>query len=183
MKKINIENFKYKAYISDVLYIIEIINNNYYIKRIKNKNSIKNIEIIEIIDNLVNVKSFIYYNKYKIENILGIFEKDEVIKEIFLVLKNINIVNEVLDIDKLMTLFNNNYVDYLISNGNIALSLNTNNVLNVVLLETNCVIGKIIIDTVDIFVDDYYFEETLNLFKNYLCLFKKDNILKKILNK
>ena len=183
MKKIDFDSFKCGMYKDDCLYSIEIKYNDYIIKRIKKeKNNIKYMDYITISNNKVQFKNYIYFYRDKMQNLLSKEEKDDIIEDIFNTLEKNNIINDVLDLDKLKEFIYNSQRNYLISNGNIALTYNdNNNILDVVLIDSNITLGKIIINSADILIDDYYFEDTLKLFKNYICLFKKDNVLKKIL--
>ena len=174
MKKIDINNFKYSKILENFIYVVEIKNNNYLIKKIKNEDNIKCIDLIELKDNNVYINRNIYYDKEKININLNINEKNNIINEIFNVIKEDNILKEIINIDKLLNIINKDFNNYIITDGTIGLSILNSEYLNVILIDSNKIIGKIDINNIDIFIDDNYFEETLKLFKNYLCLFKKE---------
>lgn len=175
MKKININNFKYRKEINNYLYVVEINNDEYKIKRIETLNNSKNIDYITIIDNEADIKKYVYSNNSKININLNINDKNTIIEDILIILNNDNIIKDVIDLEKLNKVLKNNYINYIISDGNIGLSLTNNkNNLNIILTDNNKIIGKILLDDFDMYVDDYYFEDSLKLLKKYLCLFKEE---------
>lgn len=182
MKKINIEDFKYKISIDGYLYIIDIKRKNYIIKRIK-EDSIKYIDVISIFNDNINIENYICFNNYKIKNNLNDREKYNIINKIFNSIKKDYIINDILDLEKIYTFIKDNFMDYLISDGDLALKYNNknNDLLNIILLENKSIIGEITLKDMNIKVDNCYFENALKLLKNYLTLFKRENSYKKIL--
>lgn len=174
MKKIDISNFKYSMKVDNFIFVVEIKDNEYLIKRIKYEHNIRCIDFIILNSDNVYIKKNMYFDKDKIDINLSIDEKNNIINEIFDVIKEDNILNDVLDIESLLNTINRSFNNYAITDGNLGLSIKNNNYLNIILVDSNDIIGKIDINNIEIFVDDTYFEATLKLFRNYLCLFKKE---------
>lgn len=172
MKKLDISNFKCSVSSNEFLYIVEVKNNNYIIKRIKEEKNNKTIDIISIINGYVYFNNFIYINNLKLENKINNFEIRESIDNILENISNNNIIKDFIDTNKLSNYIKNNYMNYLISNGTLALTQYNKNTLNIVLLDNNNIIGNINLDINKINVDDYFYKDVLYLFKNYLNLFK-----------
>lgn len=162
MNALNISNFKFEKSNNDYLYIIEIKNNKYILKRILN-----NSEII-----IINIfKDYVEFNcvrnKVKINN-LDLFEKDKIINDIINTL-NCKAIIDIINFDKLSKLIKDSYIKVIYSNELIGLSVNNDNLINIVLLETNSIIGTIKIDyDVKINVVEVYRKESLELLKSYV---------------
>ena len=179
MKKLDISDFNCSISSNGILYVVEVKNNNYIIKRIKDNKNSKTIDIISIIDGYVYFNNYVYIDNLKLENKINYFEIIEIIDNILEDICNNNIIKDFLDINKLSNYIKNNFMNYLISNGILALTQLNKNTLNIVLLETNNIIGSINLDLDKINIDNYFYKESLNLYKNYLKLFKtEEKILK-----
>jgi len=161
MKRLNINNFKFVKNIDSSIYICESKNGEYTFKRILEDELI----IIRVHDNIVSC-DFIK-NRRKINNYSNL-EKEIIFEDIFNNLKN-SILKDFLDLDKIKEIVSNSYIKIHYCNDYLGLSIVNDSLINVVLLDSNSIIGKIILDgDVNIDVNDNYLKDSLVLLNNYL---------------
>lgn len=161
INNLNINNFKFEKKNNDFLYIIEIKNNIYYLKRILKD---KEVIIIKIFNNQVEFNTIRNNKLIK----LNAVEKNIISNDIINTL-NCNILLDFINFEKLTKIINNSFINIDYSNDILGLSIVNNNLINVVLIETNSIIGYIKLDyDVKINVDEKYLKDSLNLLSNYV---------------
>ena len=161
INNLNINNFKFEKKNNNYLYIIEIKNNIYYLKRILNNNEII---IIKILNNQVEFNSIRSKKNPNLSNA----EKYIIINDIISTL-NCKTLVDFIDFEKMYELVKNSINNLVISNDLIGLAMINNNLFNIILLKTNIVIGYIRIDyDVKINVEKLYLKDSLNLLSDYI---------------
>ena len=162
MNALNINNFKFQKRNNDYLYIIERKKEKYILKRILNNNEII---IITVFNNIVEFEYI--NNKEKINNI-DLLKKDIIVNDILDALKS-KILMNFIDFDKISYKIKESYINIDYSNNNLGLSVVNNNLINIILLKTNSIIGTIKIDyDVKMNIDEIYLKESLELLNSYL---------------
>ena len=170
MLKVDIPSVKIEFYFKNILY------------RVNYDNEVLNIreELLPFIYDVTMSKDEVKFYKYNIVNgikdIVLNKEKNDLIKRISGAIRNNNLVNSIIDLDK----FNYSVKNILLSNGNIALcnisikSINEYSYIDIILLESRDIIGSIKInkDEILVNVDPIYLDETLKLVKGFVSLFK-----------
>jgi len=170
INNLNITNFKFEKRNKDFLYIIEIKNNVYYLKRILED---KEVIIIKIFNNQVEFNTI--RNNKSIN--LKTKEKNIISNDIINTL-NCNILLDFINFDKLLELIHNSYINIDYSNEILGLSVINNNLINIVLIETNSIIGYIKSDyDVKVNVEEKYLKDSLNLLSDYVKNTKKNKRL------
>lgn len=161
INNLNITNFKFEKRNKDFLYIIEIKNNVYYLKRILED---KEVIIIKIFNNQVEFNTI--RNNKSIN--LKTKEKNIISNDIINTL-NCNILLDCINFDKLSELIHNSYINIDYSSDILGLSVINNNLINIVLIETNSIIGYIKLDyDVKVNVEEKYLKDSLNLLSDYV---------------
>ena len=172
INNLNISNFKFEKINNDYIYNIEIKNNIYYLKRILKDEEVIIIKIFNEqveFNTIRNNKSIILKNKEK--NIIA----NEIINTL-----NSNMLVDFINFNKLSELIHNSYIKIDYSNDLLGLSVINNNLINIILLKTNNVIGNIKIDyDVKINVDKLYLKDSLDLLSDYLNSKKNLKLVKK----
>lgn len=174
MKKINVDNINIKFMNDNYIYTISFINEKIILKRIKSVGS-KELVIINVDELNVNINVFPQATYLEIDNIVN-----DIINNLY----NCNMVSDIININELYKILKSSYINILISNGIIGLSNKTiKNVkeniydLDIVLLETNNIIGRISYSDgiVNLEIDDYYKKDVLDLYNNLINLFLCNN--------
>ena len=172
MNNLNINNFKFIKNNDNYIYTFEIKNSKYILKRISNNNEIVSVKIFN------NEVEFIYIKNQKKFN-LNTYEKDLITNDILNNLKSSNILINFIDFNELSNLIKQSYINIVYSNELLGLSFKNSNLIYVVLLETNSIIGTIKIDyDVRINVDEIYIKESLELLSEYTKSKKKKKLIK-----
>ena len=82
---------------------------------------------------------------------------------------NCNILLNCINFDKLSELIHNSYINIDYSSDILGLSVINNNLINIVLIETNSIIGYIKLDyDVKVNVEEKYLKDSLNLLSDYV---------------
>lgn len=171
MKKINSDKINFEVHKDSILYIFELKGKYINLKKIDNSVDDKKIEIINLSHDSILFKRM-YRNKFY--NLNSDIEKDKLVNEILENLSDSYILKETIDLNYLINSIKKHYINIIIDNGDIALSLN-NDKLSIVLLSTNTIIGEIIIDyDVRVKVDKKYLNDSLNLLSQYVLLDNKN---------
>ncbi len=164
MIKLNIPNINIKKIYEDYIYILNIKNNKVLIKEI---NLIKNeIYFVKIYDNKIELI------KNKKEKNISYIEKSNLINRINKnFVKNNNILNDAIDI---------NLNNIMINNGDLAIEYINDNKMNVILLNTNEIIGDIYIyeNDINLNIERQYKKECLKLLKEFIYKSKKNYNIK-----
>jgi len=170
INNLNITNFKFEKRNKDFLYIIEIKNNVYYLKRILED---KEVIIIKIFNNQVEFNTIRNNKSINLNNL----EKNIISNDIINTL-NCNILLDCINFDKLSELIHNSYINIDYSSDILGLSVINNNLINIVLIETNSIIGYIKLDyDVKVNVEEKYLKDSLNLLSDYVKNTKKNKRL------
>jgi len=144
----------------------------YLFKRVLNSNEISTIKLFN------DVVEF-NYTKDNSKISISLEEKDKIITDIFNVLNN-DILYNFIDFKKLLNKIKSTYIKHVISNGTISLSLNENNNISVVLVNSNLIIGEIKIDyDVKVKVEEIYLKDTLILLEEFLNMKNTKRLIKK----
>lgn len=178
MKKINIENLSIKYFEDSYIYVIEVKEYNYFIKRIKCTQENKEFEFITLKNGIAEVKKIIY-DKNKKNNIpLSNIDKINIINSIFSSIQNNRFSNDIFNISELKKQIKDNFINIIIANCTIGLSCLEDSkcakYFDIILLEDEEIIGNITINknNLKIEVDEFYYEKTIKLLENYLSLFR-----------
>lgn len=169
MKKINSDKINFEVHKGSVLYIFELKGKYINLKKIDNSNDDKKVEIINLDHDNIMFKR-ISRNKFYNLNYSDI-EKDNLVNDIIINLSDSYILKETIDLNYLINAIKKHYINIIVDNGNIALSLN-NDRLSIVLLSNNTIIGEIIRDyDVRVKVDKKYLNDSLQLLSQYVLLY------------
>jgi len=184
MIKINIENLKLQFEKDNFEYSIERKYNELILMRIDktNKKTKKDKRVIVVDIELFNVSMYGFKNN---------IEKDEVINDIILNLKNNKMAEDICDIDELEKVIKSSYINVLISNCNVGLSNSSiknirgeNFKLDIVLDSSNAIIGYIecVNGVINVQVEECYKKESLMMFSNLMMLLFKSGYIKDLKN-
>ena len=182
MTKIDINNFIIKFSYKKYIYVFIKLENKILIKEIYNSNQVKEINFITIINDNIDIYSKKYLNNTLLStNTIYGRKKEELLNRINESFNSNNIILDIINVKEFYESFKN----ILISDGNIALANKSikniyNNdyfILDIVLLETNSIIGSIKVkkDDININVDDDCLMDSLKLLNKFICIFLNDN--------
>lgn len=197
MNKLNISNLSFKIEVDNSLYIILSNDEFSAIKRITNSMDIKTVEIIYIDKNGITTSKTSYKDDKKQTHTLTTHEKDELVEDIFENISKFRTVSEALDINNLKNIIKSSYINIVIANNDIGLSMvntltlkNNDYAFDIISLDTKKIIGRITIKSENYIIDapSDIEESAYMLFKKYLCMFKNEeltttNKIKKLNNK
>ena len=159
MNKLNISNLSFKIEVDNSLYIILSKDEFSAIKRITNTIDIKTVEIIYLDKNGITTSKISYKDNKK--------------------------QTHTLDINNLKNVIKSSYINIVIANDDIGLSMINNltfkdkgYVFDIVSLDTKKIIGRITIKSKNYIIDapSDIEESAYLLFKKYLCMFKNEEL-------
>lgn len=185
MNKLNISNLSFKIEVDNSLYIILSKDEFSAIKRITNTIDIKTVEIIYLDKNGITTSKISYKDNKKQTHTLTTHEKDELVEDIFENIRKFRTVNEALDINNLKNVIKSSYINIVIANDDIGLSMvntltlkDNGYVFDIVSLDTKKIIGRITIKGKNYIIDapSDIEESAYLLFKKYLCMFKNEEL-------
>ena len=185
MNKLNISNLSFKIEVDNSLYIILSKDEFSAIKRITNTIDIKTVEIIYLDKNGITTSKISYKDNKKQTHTLTTHEKDELVEDIFENISKFRTVNDALDINNLKNVIKSSYINIVIANDDIGLSMINNltfkdkgYVFDIVSLDTKKIIGRITIKSKNYIIDapSDIEESAYLLFKKYLCMFKNEEL-------
>lgn len=185
MNKLNISNLSFKIEVDNSLYIILSKDEFSAIKRITNTIDIKTVEIIYLDKNGITTSKISYKDNKKQTHTLTTHEKDELVEDIFENISKFRTVNEALDINNLKNVIKSSYINIVIANDDIGLSMINNltlkdngYVFDIVSLDTKKIIGRITIKGKNYIIDapSDIEESAYLLFKKYLYMFKNEEL-------
>lgn len=185
MNKLNISNLSFKIEVDNSLYIILSKDEFSAIKRITNTIDIKTVEIIYLDKNGITTSKISYKDNKKQTHTLTTHEKDELVEDIFENISKFRTVNEALDINNLKNVIKSSYINIVIANDDIGLSMINNltlkdngYVFDIVSLDTKKIIGRITIKGENYIIDapSDIEESAYLLFEKYLCMFKNEEL-------
>ena len=185
MNKLNISNLSFKIEVDNSLYIILSNDEFSAIKRITNSMDIKTVEIIYIDKNGITTSKTSYKDDEKQTHTLTTHEKDELVEDIFENISKFRTVNEALDINNLKNVIKSSYINIVIANDDIGLSMvntltlkDNDYAFDIVSLDTKKIIGRITIKGENYIIDapSDIEESAYLLFKKYLCMFKNEEL-------
>lgn len=185
MNKLNISNLSFKIEVDNSLYIILSKDEFSAIKRITNTIDIKTVEIIYLDKNGITTSKISYKDNKKQTQTLTTHEKDELVEDIFENISKFRTVNEALDINNLKNVIKSSYINIVIANDDIGLSMvntltlkDNGYVFDIVSLDTKKIIGRITIKGKNYIIDapSDIEESAYLLFKKYLCMFKNEEL-------
>ena len=126
-----------------------------------------------------------YKDNKKQTQTLPTHEKDELVEDIFENISKFRTVNEALDINNLKNVIKSSYINIVIANDDIGLSMvntltlkDNGYVFDIVSLDTKKIIGRITIKGKNYIIDapSDIEESAYLLFKKYLCMFKNEEL-------
>lgn len=169
MKKFDIGNIKFSKIVGNYYYILELENDNCFIERIKQDDNRKQVDFINLIKERAYIVRILYENDKSTYISLNALEKDEIVNDIFNAFSNSNNINDFISLDDLLVSLKNSYIKCVFYGNELAFSkLNEEDeILYVVLLESNTIIGSADLNSDQINVDDIYFDSVLYLLNKY----------------